>query len=149
MISTETAHFRGIDIAVCHIATARTTMRTNAQTLLNDLTALVTFLGSEARVDSYHTMSSVLSFGSEDVEKRAPTCVHDTFSKVVVFHHVGDLKVLNDNPLIAFCVRFGCLKMVITALPIDLQMGLGNVLSRLTASVTALLTSTQLALFAS
>ena len=61
----------------------------------------------------------------------------------------GDLKVLNDNPLIAFCVRFGCLKMVITALPIDLQMGLGNVLSRLTASVTALLTSTQLALFAS
>ena len=51
-------------------------MRTNAQTLLNDLTALVTFLGSEARVDSYHTMSSVLSFGSEDVEKRAPTGVH-------------------------------------------------------------------------
>ena len=119
------------------------------QRLLHNLSTFVTFLRCEARIDSSHTMPGSFSLVTEDGEKCAPTGVHDALSEMVIFHHVGDLKVFNGNPLIAFGVRFSCLEMVIAALPIDLQVRLSHVLRGFTASVRAFLTSTQLALFAS
>ena len=94
-------------------------------------------------------MPGSFSLVTEDVEKCAPTGVHDALREMVIFHHVRDLKVFNCNELIAFGVRFSCLEMVIAALPIDLQVRLRHVLSGFTASMRAFLTSTQLALFAS
>ena len=124
-------------------------MRTYRQTLLYDLTTLVAFLACEARIDSSHTMSGSFSLVTEDAEKCAPTGVHDALSEMVIFHHVRDLKVFHCKQVIAFSIRFRCLEMVIAALPINLHMRLCDVLRGLTASVTAFLTSTQLALFAS
>lgn len=124
-------------------------MRTYRQRLLHDLPTLVALLAGEARIDSSHTMPGSFSLVTEDVEKCAPTGVHDALREMVIFHHVRDLKVFNGNQLIALRVRFRGLKMVIAALPLDLQVRLRHVLRGFTASMRALLPSTQLALFAS
>ena len=119
------------------------------QRFLYDLTTLVTFLTGEARVHSYHLMTGSCSLVTEDVEECAPTGVHDALGQMMVLDHVGDLKVFYRNTLIAFSIGFRRLEMVITALAIHLEMGLCHVLRSLTAAMTALLASAQLALLAS
>ena len=116
---------------------------------LHDLATLVTFLAGEARVHSYHLMTSSFSLVTEDVEECAPTGVHDALREMGIFHHVRHLKVFNCNQLIALGVRFRGLEMVIAALPVDLQVRLRHVLRGFPASMTTLLTSAQLALLAS
>src|SRR6266446_1108001 len=117
-------------------------MSTYRQRLLHDLSTFVTVLRGEARIDSSHTMPGSFSLVTEDVEKCAPTGVHDALSEMVIFHHVRDLKVFNCNQLIALGVRFCCLEMVIAALPIDLHVRLSHVLSSLPASMRAFLATT-------
>ena len=68
---------------------------------------------------------------------------------MVIFHHIGDLKVFYHNIVIAFGIRFGCFEMMITPLTMNLEMRLGDILGGLTASMTALLASAHRALFAS
>ena len=119
------------------------------QTLLDDLATLVAFLAGEARIDSSHPMPGSFSLVTEDVEKCAPTGVHDALREMVIFHHVRDLKVFNGNQLIALGVRFRGLEMVIAALPVDLQVRLRHVLRGFPASMAAFLASAQLALLAS
>ena len=91
-------------------------MSTYRQRLLHDLSTFVTVLRGEARIDSSHTMPGSFSLVTEDVEKCAPTGVHDALREMVIFHHVRDLKVFNDNELIALGIRFRGLEMVIAAL---------------------------------
>ena len=124
-------------------------MGTDRQRLLHDLSTFVAFLRGKARIDSSHTMPGSFSLVTEDVEKCAPTGVHDALREMVIFHHVRDLKVFNDNELIALGIRFRGLEMVIAALPVDLHMRLGHVLCGLAFAVGAFLAPTQLALFAS
>ncbi len=119
------------------------------QTLLDDLSTLVTLLACETRVHSDNLMPGTCSLCTENIEERAPTGVHDGFCKMVIFDHIIDSQVFNDNPVIAFGIGLGCLEMVISPLSIDLQVRLCYVLSSLTASMTAFLTAAQLALFAS
>ena len=114
-------------------------MGTYRQRLLHDLPTCVAFLAGEARIDSSHTMPGSFSLVTEDVEKCAPTGVHDALREMVIFHHVRDLKVFNGNQLIAFGVRFRGLEMVIAALPLDLQVRLRHVLRGFTASMRAFL----------
>ena len=116
---------------------------------VDDLATLVTFLAGEARVHSSHLMTSSCSLIFKDVEECAPTGVHDALRHMMVLDHVGDLKVFNGNQLIALGVRFRGLEMVIAALPVDLQVRLRHVLRSLTASMTALLASAQMALLPS
>src|SRR5438128_1448394 len=68
---------------------------------------------------------------------------------MMVLDHVGDLKVFDHNMLIAFSIGFRRLEMMVTPLASNLQVGLGDVLSRFTASVAALLTTAKRTLFAS
>src|SRR4051812_26944119 len=103
-------------------------MRTNAERLLYDLSALRALLGSEARVHSYHAMSSIFSFGTENFEECPPTGVHDAFRQMMVFDHIGNLKVFYDNALVPFSIRLRGLEMVISPLTIDLEMGFCGVL---------------------
>lgn len=123
-------------------------MCANTQGLLNKLPTLAAYLCRETRVHPNHLMSSILSFGFKNGEKRTPRGVHDGLRQVMVFHHVGDLKVFNDHAVIAFRIGFRRLEMMIAALPIDLEMGFRYVLCGLTASVTAFLPAAHLALFA-
>ena len=124
-------------------------MRTYRQTLLDDLTTLVTFLTGEARVHSYHCVPSSLSLFTQDVEECAPTGVHDALGQGVVLGHVENVKLLNSNHLVLFGVLFGRFEMEITALARDLEMGLRRATSSLAASMAAFLASAQLALLAS
>ena len=119
------------------------------QRFLHDLATLVTFLAGEARVHSYHLVTSSCSLLFKDVEECAPTSVHDALRHMMVLDHVGDLKVFNCNTLIAFSIGFRRLEMVITPLPRNLEMGLRRATSSLAASMTAFLASAQLALLAS
>lgn len=119
------------------------------QTLLNDFPTLVTLLAGETRVHSYDLMPSTCSLCTENIEKRAPTGVHDGFREMVIFDHMTDSQVFYHNALIAFGIRLGCLEMVISPLSIDLEMRLCYVRSRLTAAMTAFPASAQLALFPS
>ena len=123
-------------------------MGTNRKRLLNDFATLPTLLGSEARVHSYHFMSSVLSFGSEDIEKRAPRGVHDALCKVMVFHHIGDLKVFNNDTLIPFSIRLSHLKMKVFSLTINLEMRFRHIASSFPASLAPLLAAAKLTLLA-
>lgn len=123
-------------------------MRANTQGLLHKLPTLAACLCRETRVHSNHLMSSILSFGFKNGEKRTPRGVHDGLRQVMVFHHVGDLKVLYHHAVIAFSIGFRRLELMIAALPLDLEMGFRDVLCGLTASVTAFLPAAQLTLFA-
>ena len=116
-------------------------MGAHRQRFLHDLSTLVTFLAGEARVHSNHLMSSVLSFGREDIEKRAPTGVHDAFGEMVILYHVTDRQVFNDYALIALGIRLSHFEMVISTLTLDLQMGFRNVPGSLATAMTALLSS--------
>src|SRR6266516_5081660 len=137
----------GIDITICHIATERTNMGTDRQTLLHDLSALVTLLASETGTHSNHLMTSSCSLIFKNVEKCTPTGVHDGFRQLMVLDHRSDLKVFNRNVMIAFSIGLSCLEMVISSLPIDLQVRLSDVTGRFPASVTAFLASAHHALF--
>ncbi len=79
-------------------------MRTHTEGLLNKFPTVTACLCGVAGTHSDHTMSSVLSFDSEDIEELTPTRVHDGFREMVVLHHVGDLKVFDGNALIAFSI---------------------------------------------
>lgn len=124
-------------------------MGTHRKRFLHDLSTFVTLLRREARIHSFHTMPGSFSLVTEDVEKCTPTGVCDGFRKVMVLDHVRDLKVFHCKQVIPLSIRFCYLEMVIAALPSNLHMRLCDVLRSFTAAVTALLASTQLALFAS
>ena len=124
-------------------------MGSDRQTLLDDLATFVTFLAREARVHSYHLMTSSCSLLFKDVEECAPTGVHDALRQGMFLYHVEHLKLLNSNHLVLFGVRFGRLILEIPPLTGDLEMRLGGTPGSFTAAMTALLASAQLALLAS
>ncbi len=124
-------------------------MRTNTEGLLNKFPTVATCLCGEARVHSDHLMSSVSSFGFKNVEKRAPTGVHDAFCEMMVLGHVIDLKVFHGNMVIALCVLPGDLILEVPALSLDLEMGLRRALSSFASAMTAFLTTSNRPLLAS
>src|SRR5438270_5307975 len=124
-------------------------MGTHRQTLLDQFTAAEALLCGEAGVHSDDLMSGAFSLGSQDIEKRAPTGVQDRLRQMMVFHHSGDLKVFHHNTLIAFDIGPGCLEMVVSSLPGNLQVRLGNVTSGLALAVTAFFSAAHDALFPS
>src|SRR6202165_226829 len=130
----------GIDITISDIPAERTHMSTYRQTLFHDLTALVAFLRGEARIDSYHLMTSSFSLLFKDIEKCAPTGIQDALCQGMILHHVENTQFLNSDDLIAFCIRLCRLRVKITALPLALEMGLRRAASSLAPSVTALFT---------
>jgi hypothetical protein len=138
----------GIDITIRDIPAERTNVSTYRQTLVHDLTACVAFLRGEARIDSYHLMTSSSSLLFKEIEKCAPTGIKDALCQRMILNHVENTQFLNSDDLIAFCIRLCRLIVKITALPFDLEMGLRRAASSLAPSVTALLTPGQLALLA-
>jgi hypothetical protein len=94
-------------------------------------------------------MSSICSFGTENSEKCAPTSIHDAFGKVVVLHHIGDLKFFHSDALIAFSIGLCRFEMVIPALAVDFQVRFRHVFRGFPASVAALLPSAHHPLFSS
>src|SRR5438876_5667998 len=118
----------GIDIAVCNIAAERTNVSTYRQTLVYDLPTFEAFLGGEARVDSYHPMTSSLSLFFEDVEKPAPTSVHDALCQGMILDHVENLQLLNSDDLVMLSVVFRRLIVKVTTLTSNLEMRLRGAL---------------------
>ena len=132
----------GIDITVCHIATARTDMGSDRQTLWYDLPTLVAFLRGETGVHSDDLMSSTLSLNFKNVEERAPRDVHDALGQRMIVDHVENSQLLNSDHLIVFSVRLGRLIVKIPPLPGDLEMRLRCAPSSFTASMRPLFAST-------
>src|SRR6266496_1419291 len=139
----------GILITVSDIAAERTDMGTHGQRFLHDLTTLETLLRSKARIHSYHCVPSSLSLFTQDVEKRAPTGIHDTLCQGMILDHVEYRQLLNSNHLIVFSVLFCCLIMEVTTLPLDLEMGLCRATCGLALSMRTFFASAHHALFAS
>ena len=138
----------GVDIAIFNVATLRTEMRPDRKRLLDDLPTPRAFLRGEAGVHSNDLMSSTLSLGSEEVEERAPGGVHDTFCQMMVFDHAVNIEVLDSDMMVLLGVLLGSLEMEITALPLDLQVGLCRMLGSLTPSLRAFLAACNRALLA-
>ncbi len=124
-------------------------MRPHRKRLLDNLTTPIAFLRAVAGVHSNDLMPSTLSLGREDIEERTPGGVHDAFCEMVVFHHAIDVQLLDGNMVILFCVVFGDLEMEITALPLDLQMGLCGAPGGFPPSLATLLPSRYRALLTS
>ena len=124
-------------------------MGSHTERFLHDLPTFATLLGGEARIHSYHLMTSSYSLVTEDGEKCAPTGVHDALCEMVILCHVRNLKVFNCNQLIPFGVRLRCLEMVIAALTIDLHMRLRHILSSFASAMRALLAAAHRTLLAS
>src|SRR6266496_3275228 len=91
----------GIHVTISDIAARRTDMGTNRQGFLDNLTALETFLRSEAWVHSNNLMSSISSFGRKDSEELSPSSITKRFGEMMVLYHIGDLQVLHGDTLIA------------------------------------------------
>src|SRR5437899_7835282 len=102
-------------------------MGTYRQTLLDQFATVEALLCGETGVHSDDLMSGAFSLGSKDIEEGTPASVQDGFRQMMVFHHSGDLKVFNDNMMIALGIGLGRLEMVISTLPGNLQVRLGNV----------------------
>src|SRR2546423_12539182 len=97
-------------------------MGTYRKRLLHNLSTSVALLRGEMRVDSGDLMTSSCSLIFKNIEECTPRSVENALGQVMIFHHVGDLKVFHRNVMILFCIPFGGLEMVITTLAIDLQM---------------------------
>ena len=121
-------------------------MCTHTEGLLHPFPTVAARLSGEARVDSDHLMSSILSLGFKDVEERAPTGVQDGFRQMTILDHVGDSQSFHHNTLIAFGISFSRLEMMIATLAIDLQMVLATV-PPASASLDPFFSPAQLALF--
>src|SRR2546421_9218754 len=139
----------GVDITVSDRPAERTDMSSHRQRFLHNLTALVAVLRGETRVHSDDLMSSTLSLHFKNVEKRAPTGVHDALSQGMVLDHVENTQLLNSDDLIAFYILLCRLIVEVTALPLDLEMGLRRTASGFTASMRTLLASTYRSLLTS
>ena len=83
-------------------------MRPNRQRFLDKFATSVAFLCGEARVDSNDCMSSVLSFGTQDVEKCAPGGVRDAFREMMVFYHPIDVQIFYTDALVLLSIALGC-----------------------------------------
>ena len=94
-------------------------------------------------------MTSAFSLVTEDVEKFTPTGIHDALRQVMIFDHIGDLKVLYRNMVIVIGVLLSRLKVEITALTANLEMGLSDVPSGFPLAMRTLLPSAQRSLLAS
>lgn len=94
-------------------------------------------------------MSGACSLGTQDIEERTPTSIHDGLGQMVILHHIDHLKVFNHNAVIAFRIGFRRLELVIASLTANLEMGLSNVTGGFLASMAPLLATAQLTLFAS
>ena len=123
-------------------------MSTNRKGLLNKFSTVATCLCGEAWIHSNDLMTSSRNLVFKDVKELTPRCIQDGFRQMVILDHVGNSKVFYRNMLIVFSILFSRLEMMVTALTLDLQMGLGCATSSFPASMTALLTPGQLALLA-
>ncbi len=94
-------------------------------------------------------MSSTCSLGCKDSEKRAPTGIHDGFREMMVLDHMTDSQVFDADTMIVLAILPGYLKVEVTTLASNLEMGFRCVLSRLAATVTAFLTTGKRTLLAS
>src|SRR5450755_612836 len=90
---------RGVNIAVCYVSAERTHVSTHTESFLHDLSTHVTFLRRETRIDSYHSMMSSLSLIFKNSEKRAPASIHDGLREVMIFDHIVDTQVLDNNAI--------------------------------------------------
>ncbi len=138
----------GVDIAIFNVATLRTDMRPDRKRLLDDLPTPRAFLRGVAGVHSDHLMTSSLSLIFKDVEERAPGGVHDTFCQMMVFDHAVDIEVLDSDMMVLLGVLCSSLEMEITALPLDLQMGLCGALRSFASALRTLLPACNHALLA-
>src|SRR2546421_8770702 len=123
-------------------------MGSHRQRLVDHLPTRVALLRGEARIDSNDLMTSSCSLLLKDVEECTPRGVENALRHMMIFHHVGDLKVFHSYVVILLHIAFRRLEMVISALPLDLQVRLGDVTGSETAPVTARFAPAHLALFA-
>lgn len=77
-------------------------MSTDTQRFLNQFAACTAFLRGVSGIDSYHCMSSVFSFGTQDVYELTPTSIINAFREMVIVDHVVDLQILNNDRSIVF-----------------------------------------------
>ena len=124
-------------------------MCTNTQGLLHKLPTVATCLCREAWVHSDDLMTSSCSLVFKDGEELAPRGVQDGFRQLMVLDHSGDSKVFDHEMVIVLGVLLRHLELMVTALTVDLQMGLGYGLRSLTLAMAALLAATHGALLAS
>src|SRR5437868_15527155 len=113
-------------------------MGSHRQRLLDNLPTGVALLRGEARINSNDLMTSSCSLILKDVEECTPRGVENALRQMMIFHHVGDLKVFHSYVVILFSIALRRLEMVISALPLDLQVRLRDVTGSETAPVTAL-----------
>ena len=123
-------------------------MGSHRQRLVDNLPTRVALLRGEARIDSNDLMTSSCGLILKDVEECTPRGVENALRQMMIFHHIGDLKVFHGYVVILLHIAFRRLEMVISALPLDLQVRLRDVTGSQTAPVTARFAPAHLALFA-
>ena len=123
-------------------------MGTYRQRFLHDLPTLETFLRGEVGTHSYHLMTSSFSLFTQDIEKCAPTGVHDALCQGVILDHVENNQVLNSDDAVLFRILLSRLIVIIPSLPLDLEMRLRRATSCLSPAMTALFAPRYGALFA-
>lgn len=139
----------GIDITVCNVSTERADMGTHGKRFLHQFATVEAFLCRIAGVDSDDCMSSVFSFGTQNIEKRTPGGIHDGLREMVIFHHPIDVQIFHGYHLILLGIRLCHLEMEVSALPLDLEVRQSHRTSGFAPSLAALLAAGLQAFFAS
>ncbi len=81
-------------------ATVWTRMPANGQAFLDGHTAARAYLARIGRGHGYGSLSSILSFESEDGAELTPACIIDALGKVFVLRHVGNLQGLKVHGIV-------------------------------------------------
>jgi hypothetical protein len=123
-------------------------MGTDRQTFLDNLPTVMTFLAGKMRIHPNDLMTSSFSLLFKDVEECSPTSIENALGQVMIFHHVGDLKVFDSNDLILFGILFRRLEMMISALTVDFEVCLRHITGGFPTPVRAFLASAYLTLLA-
>ena len=129
-----------IDITVSNVPTERTDMGSHRKRFLHNLATPVTLLRGETRVDSDDLMTSSLSLVFKNIEKCAPRSVHDGFRQAMILHHVEKTQLLNRNHLVLLGIRASRLRVKVSALSFDFQMGLCRAMGSLAPNTSHLRT---------
>ena len=124
-------------------------MGSHRETFLHDFPTSVAFLRCEARRNPNHLMTSPCSLLSKYLDKGSPGRISNAFCQTMILEHAINVQIFHADTLVTLCIRSGRLEEKITALPLNLEMGLGTIAGCFASASAALLASAELALLPS
>ena len=122
-------------------------MDTNCKRFDNLFTTARANLRRAMRRNAEQMQTSIFSFACKGADKGAPCCIRDAFGEMVVFNHVCDLQIFDNDGIIFRVQSVRCFAVKVFALIRYMLMLFGEFVYKLPSSMACFLASRYDALF--